>query len=324
MLRRFSAAALLLPNLGAAQEPPVGQTPLPTPTATPSPTPSPSPEVTPTPVTPAPTPTPRATSLVGVPTPTTVRPPSPTATPSPAPSAPAATPMRARRPGPIETVVLTTRRGAMPLWPWLAGVAGLLLLPFAWWSLRRVEPDESEAGPPSELTLDAPAPRPAELALALHPSRAGLNLISATADCEVTIVNEGDRPAEDVRADVQLFSAREERSDEIAAFFAAPIARPATPAFALQPGEERRFRIVTALPHESIHALDARGRPMFVPLVAVAARFRAEGEERRIGQTFVLGVERAEAAKLAPMWLDTPPRQYDNVAARPHGAVVRG
>lgn len=254
--------------------------------------------------------------------PRTAAPPAPVATPMPASSA--ASLSRASAPGAIETVVLPPRV-TPPLWPWVAGAAGLLTLAFAVTSLRRREPDEPWEEPAAAPPLPPePPPRPARLTLAFRPTRAGLNLISATVDGEVTVRNEGDLPAGDVRADLALFSAREERSDELAAFFAAPVARPATPAFVLAPGEERRFRVVAALPHDAIQALDAGGRPMFVPLVGVTAHYRADAEERRVGRAFVLGVERLHSAKLAPMWLDTPPRQYDAVAARPHGDFVHG
>lgn len=305
-LAALPAAAFLLPAGAAAQDNQAMQPPRPSPTVTPGSASSPA--VTPT-STPKLTPVPRGS-------------PAPAATPSPTPSTPAAPPTSESAPGPIETVVLPPPRAAAPLWPWLAGAAGLLTLAFAALSLRRRAPDDAWEEPPAAPPPEPSPPHPARLTLAFHPTRAGLNLISATADGEVTVTNEGDLAVADVRADLALFSAREEQSDELAAFFAAPIARPAIPAFTLGPGEQRRFRAVAALPHDAIHALDAGGRPMFVPLAAVTAHYRAEGQERRVGQAFVLGVERRHSAKLAPMWLDTPPRQYDTVAARRHGDAV--
>lgn len=169
----------------------------------------------------------------------------------------------------------------------------------------------------------APPPLiPGRLALTLRPLRAGLNLISATAECEVTVVNRGDGPVEDVRVVLELMSAREGQGDGLATFFAQPIACPAIPAFAIAPGEERRFRTVAALAHDAIHAFDAAGRPMFVPLLALSAHYRSDGAARRVGQAFAIGVERSDSAKLGPFWLDTPPRLYNTVAARAHGGQV--
>ena len=346
------ASAMLLPTAAPAQiiSIPLGNSsiapapqalPPPEPMATATPTPFPSPVFSPAPLppaavptagptpgpAPAATPTPRrATAPVAQPIPAPAASPTPTASPAPVPPpsvAPSAAPTRE----PIETVVLPQERGAAPLWPWLAGAGGLALLALTWVARRRrrdepaQEPWE-EAGPEP---APAPVPPPSQsgrLALALRPVRAGLNLISATAECEVTVANIGDGLVGEVRVALELMSAREGQGDGLAAFFAQPVGRPAVPAFTLQPGEERSFRTVAALWHDAIHPLDAGGRPMFVPLLALSAHYQSAGETRRIGQAFAVGVERADSAKLGPFWLDTPPRLYDTVAARAHGAAV--
>lgn len=272
---------------------------------------------------------------------------TPTVTPSPSPA-----PVATATPAPIETVVLPPQgRSAAPPWPWLAG-AGLLGILLIAWAIRRhrheardaetwAEPmpePAPEPGPPAEAAASEPVPAkprpamfqrgasiaPSRLALAVRPTRAGLNLISATVDCEVTIANEGPRPAEDIRAELRLMSAHAGQDSDLASFYAEPTIRPATPPFALAPGEERRVRIVAALPHDVIRPLQAGGRPMFVPLLALAVRWRDGDAPRRAGQAYAVGIERVDSTKLAPFWLDTPPRQYDGVVARPHGAPVEG
>ena len=115
-----------------------------------------------------------------------------------------------------------------------------------------------------------------------------------------------------------------EQDAELATLFAEPIPRPVVPAFALAPGEARRFRTVAALAHNAIRTVEAGGRPMFVPMLALAARYVADGAERRIGQGYAVGIERPGSAKLQPFWLDVPGRQYDALGARPHGAAVTG
>lgn len=146
-------------------------------------------------------------------------------------------------------------------------------------------------------------------------------MLTATADGEVTLTNTGDAPAHDIRAAVGLFSAHAGADTDLADLAAQPIGRPATPPFTLQPGEERRFRAVAALPHDAIRPMTAGGRPMFVPLLAVAVRYR-DTTERQVAQAFAVGVERGDSTKLAPLWLDVPPRSFDKVGARPHAAAI--
>lgn len=348
------STAMLVPTVAPAQVIPVplGNTsiapspqavPTPAPTPTPTPAPFPSPVFTPTPLattaTPAPVATPTVDALPAPPRSSTPAPrPSPTPaaapTPTPVPSAtpaPLAVPSAAPAREPIETVVLPQPRQAAPLWPWLAwGLAGagaLASLALVWMLIRRrrhepaEEPWEEPAAKPEPVAT--PTPRPSgRLALTLRPLRAGLNLISATAECEVTVANTGVEPVEHVRVALALMSARERQGDDLAAFFAEPIGRPAVPAFALAPGEQRHFRTVAALSHDAISPLDAGGRPMFVPLLALSAHYQSAGEPHRIGRAFVVGLERVGSAKLGPFWLDTPPRLYDAVSARVHGSAV--
>ena len=331
----FLAAAV------TAQEPSLQQVPLPvvTPTPAPGPTVAAPPVVLATPtLTPRPgiddVPTPvfvpnaRPTPASARPTPTVTPAASPSATPTisptPTPSATNAAPL------PIETVILPQQRD-LPAWVWVAGGAALLLILLGWLGLRRQRDVEDEDGWEDEVVEEAVPPGTfiepiparsddrARLSVALRPTRAGLNLISATAECEVTIVNLGKLVAEDVRASLRLMSARDGQEAELAAFYADTGGRPATPTFSLAPGEERRFRAVTALPHDAIHSIDAGGRPMFVPLVGLSVRYRDGEGLRRVGQAFMLGVDQGGSAKLAPFWLDGPARSYEQVGARPHG-----
>ena len=333
----LGAPALALTSIASAAQvtPPVDPLPgipLPTPTATPATTPTPEPTAAPTP---APTATPaRPASARPTPraTPSPVRTPTPeptAAAPTPAPeptavAAPAPAPVATATPAPIETVIVPPARAAAPVWPWLAGGA-VLLLGAALLLSRHRTPAELQpdfAGEP--LAAQAPPVARARLAVGVRPTRAGLNLLTATVDGEVTIINTGDVPAHDIRAAVGLLSAHAGADTDLADLAAQPIGRPATPPFSLAPGEERRFRAVAALPHDAIRPMTAAGRPMFVPLVAVAVRYRDAAAERQVAQGFVVGIERVDSVKLAPLWLDVPPRSFDNVAARPHaGAIER-
>lgn len=300
-----------------------------TPTASPTPVPSPTATLTPTP-TQTSRPAARATATrTRVPEPVPIPRPSPRAStdverPSPAtptPSAePSATPSPASTPPPIETVVLPPGHETAPVWPWFVGGAVVLgLLAIGWAALRRRGEPRTQPVEPVFHPMPLPAAR---IALAVRPTRAGLNLLSATVDTEVTLSNAGDAPAHDVRAELRLFSLTNGQDAELAAFYDEPIVRPSTPAFTLHPGEERRFRVVAALPHGDIRPITAGGRPMFVPLVALSVRYRDGQVERQAAQAFAVGVERVDSAKLAPLWLDAPARQYEGVAARAHAGVL--
>ena len=191
---------------------------------------------------------------------------------------------------------------------------------------------EPEAGAPSSLErapsfLERPAVgAAASLSVALRPVRAGLNLLSATSESEITVTNDGDIPAEDVRLYLRLITAHSgldaELAEIAAAIAAAPAGRPVVSPFALAPGESRSVSAVGALPREAIRPLSAAGRPMIVPVVALDVAFASGGQPRQVSQAFAIGVERVDSPKLAPFWLDTPPRSYDQVAARPHGPLL--
>lgn len=172
-----------------------------------------------------------------------------------------------------------------------------------------------EVPPPAAASV---SPR-ARLAIEFRPKRAGLNLLSATSENEISLTNIGDASADDIRVQVVLLSAHSGQDAELAELYAAPIQRPVVPAFALAPGETRTVTAVAALPRDSIRSLTAAGRPMFVPIVAVNVIYAGGGQ---LAQAFAVGIERVDSAKLAPFWLDAPSRTYDQVAARPHAAAL--
>lgn len=190
------------------------------------------------------------------------------------------------------------------------------------------EPAPARAAParpvaPQPGLAAAPAPR-AAIELAVHPRRAGLNLLSATAEVEVELVNAGALPAQDIAVDVRLLGARAGHDELLASHFAEPIARPVTARFALLPGEQRSVRAVAALPRDAMEPLVAGGRPMFVPVVAVNVLYGWEAEGRgQSAAAWVVGIAREGTDKLAPFWLDVQPRMHEELGAREHGLAVR-
>ena len=163
------------------------------------------------------------------------------------------------------------------------------------------------------------APR-ARVTCELRPLRAGLNLLSATVECELVVTNTGTAPAEAIRTGVALLTAHAGQDTDLARFNAAPIGRPATPPFALAPGESRTIRTVVAIARDAIQTMTAANRPMFVPVVATNILYATAGDDAQTARAWVVGIERVDSAKLAPFWLDAPARMFTTVAARPHAA----
>ncbi|TCP33651.1 hypothetical protein EV292_105100 [Sphingomonas sp. BK235] len=318
----------------------------PTPSATPTPRATATPRATPTPrTTPTPRVTPSAPPSAAATTPAPRQ--SPRATPTSAPerSPTAATPPIAPA-SPASPPAPTAAAPAPPrssLWP-LAGLLALIVAIGALvWARRRAATRSAEVAPtpaaappapsPAATPVTPPAPRPAPaaptvdsprawLALALRPRRGGINLLTATLDAELELVNEGDAPAEAIQLGAWLLSAHRDQQAELAALFAQPPSRAAVAPFALAPGERRVVPLLLTLPRAAIVPLDAGGRAMFVPVAAVDARYRSGTLAAQTAAAYAIGVERAGADKLAPFWLDAP-RMHETLGARPHGAPIR-
>ena len=276
--------------------------------------------------------TPAAGPVVAAPPAASVTP-TPTATPDAAVSTPVAPPT-AVAPAPA----VPSGDNGPSIWPLL--VAGLVVVGLAVLLFRRrrrpeiveevveptpavppIIPRKAAAVPLAEAAV--PAEPRAHLTLTLRPLRAGLNLLTAIVDCEVTITNTGPVAAQDVRLDVRLLSAGGGQDADLAAIYAQAPARPAVPAFTLEPGETRQVKAMAALARAAIVPMTAGNRPMFVPIVALVARYRANAATAgQTSQAFAVGIERVDSAKLAPLWLDQPARMHTGVAARPHAAVL--
>ena len=166
-----------------------------------------------------------------------------------------------------------------------------------------------------------PAVPRARVTCDLRPLRAGLNLLSATVECELVITNTGTVAAEAIRTGIALLTAHARQDTDLAQFNAAPIGRPATPPFALAPGETRTIRTVVAIAREAIQTMTAANRPMFVPVVATNILYTTAGDDAQTARAWVVGIERVDSAKLAPFWLDAPAKMFTTVAARAHAAT---
>lgn len=311
---------------------------------------------------PLPTPTAAATLLPGTGAASTSvarQPTAPIDEPSPVPTGAATTAPEAVPPSASERSS-SGEVGGLSLW--LAGLVAIAAVGGGIFIMRRRRADTASTIPSAETGVESnagteptPPPRPAasprpasvspavpapplmldrggdpttvatprsRLALRLEPKRAGFNLITATVEGELIVRNEGEVAASAIRIGAVLLEAGSGRESEVAAFFAQPIVRPATPPFALAPGEERRVRIVVAHGREAIRGIPANGRAMFVPVVAINALHGGGDASGQTGRAFAVGVERADSDRLMPFWLDVPPRMYDGLAVRSYGPVV--
>ncbi|MFT3978181.1 MAG: hypothetical protein QM688_13890 [Sphingomonas bacterium] len=324
----------------APQAPPRAHpSPRPTPSATPrekpepraSPSPKPGPTDIPAPVesvAPAPTPTPE---------PVLTPEPAPVATPAPQVAAPAP------ESGWFDWM-LAAALGLVVLL-----VAGLVL----WRRRKAIAVDDADIARPiaaapeparlpvepvaaSEPVAPSAAPEPPQFLERTAPNerawidfvqpavhRAGLNIVTATADVSLVVRNEGKVPARGIRVAIRLTSAQAGQDAVLDALFAEPVERPAVPPFDLGPGEERKVRAIATLPRDAIVALSAAGREMFVPVVALNALYDAGGARGQTTAAFAVGIERPDGVKLGPLWLDEPPRMHDAIGIRAHGTTVK-
>ena len=70
--------------------------------------------------------------------------------------------------------------------------------------------------------------------------------------------------------------------------------------------------------------MNAAGREIFVPLITVDARYDiGDGARGQTAAAFAIGRIRKGGAKLAPFWLDIPPKMFDALSARPHDFSVK-
>jgi hypothetical protein len=162
-----------------------------------------------------------------------------------------------------------------------------------------------------------------QLEIAFVPRRAGANVTSAAVDYDLIVRNTGAAAADDVHVRVELVTAGNAHDAELQALLGRPIDKPVTAPFTLSPGEERGLRALVMLPKNGINVVTVKGRPMFVPIVAIDLRYRWQGGEGQTAESFVVGIRPKEGERMRPFWLDVPPRMYDTVTAHPHAVTAK-
>jgi hypothetical protein len=232
---------------------------------------------------------------------------------------------------------------------WIALFIALLLLPalgVVLWFLRR----SATGAPVGEAAWDeddddwvaadepAPPPTPApivpprrppgtsarpQLEIAFTPRRAGANITSAAVEYDLEVRNTGAIAAEDVRVRVDLVTAGNDHDAQLEAPFAQPVDAPMTAPFTLPANDKIGLRAMVMLPKSAISVVTVKGRPMFVPIVAVDVRYRWASGEGQTAESFVIGIAAKQGERMRPFWLDVTPRMYDTATARPHAVGAR-
>jgi hypothetical protein len=225
------------------------------------------------------------------------------------------------------------------LWPALGGV--LILLLGGFWLLRRRRAEAAlersreaargelggvlrtpepapvpAAEPEPEPEPEAPpAPRP-WLELDIVPERAAATDAEATVQYALTITNQGDAEARNIRIDPRLFNAGAE--DEMAAFLQGPIHElSGSPQVGIAPGGTLRLNGQVAMPKAELQEIELAGRRIFVPMVAINVAYDWAGGTGRTSRSWLVGREaETPQAKMGPFRLDLGPRIYRSVGRR--------
>lgn len=245
---------------------------------------------------------------------------------------------------------------ATPLHPskvWIFVLLAILVLPgavVAAWFYRRALPaggfapavddddDDDWVAPAEPAPVAAPpAPAPAvpvprqtpgstaraQIEVAFRPRRAGTNLTSAAVDCELVVRNTGSAPAHAVRLSVALITAGNAHDAELHALFDNGGVRPVVAPFDLAPGADKTVKAMAMLPKEAINVVSVKGRPMFVPMVAVNALYEWSGGSGQTASSHVVGIAGSGGERMRPFWLDQAQRMHDGVSEHAHSVAVR-
>ena len=334
-MRTLAVLGLIAAPL-AAQDAPVA-----TPTVVPPPVvptePTPAATASPT-IAPMPTPTTAATPSPAASTTPRRREPTPTvsALPTPPPTvAPSATPDRAIVSAPTPTAtpapLPTEPEPATRDRTWLAALAlALLGVAAAGFVLARrrrtadgveqdvpiapVVPPSSPVPPLPPMAQPAIPAAPAagsgivtsslrpKIVLALRPLRAGVETLRARVEYELTVGNTGSALAAGLNVELVLLSAGNSHDRLLAQFWAEPRGAPVANGITVEVGGAILVTGEALMDRDAIETITAADRRMFVPMIA-ARVLSASGNVLARG-AWLIGVERAGAAKLAPLALD--------------------
>lgn len=316
----------------------------------PSTTTTPPPAATPPRNVPAATPAPERDRSVAAPRPAAPAPARDDAPVAAEPAGPSPAPQAASSP-PVETAPApapepqapapapeaTEPRGSGWLWPAAGGALLLLLGGLLLLRRRRAQAALEQARDSARDELGgvlrtpepapAPAPKPAPepeastvprpwLELDIVPERASATEAEAVVQYALTITNQGDSEARNIRIDPRLFNAGAE--SDMAAFFQGPIhEQSGSPQVVIAPGGTLRLNSQVAMPMAEVREIEMAGRRIFVPMVAINVAYDWAGGTGRTSRSWLVGREaETPQAKMGPFRLDLGPRIYRSVGRR--------
>lgn len=177
-----------------------------------------------------------------------------------------------------------------------------------------------------------PAPAPVSLGvvstslrpwldLELAPSTAVIDDEKAVVQFDITVFNSGSAPARDVLIEAILFNAGPDQDEEIASFFASPVAEgeriPLIP-----PLQRMSFRSTATIRRDQVRVFEAGERKVFVPIIGFNALYRWSAGEGQTSASYILGRD-MKGEKMAPFILADGARTFNGVGAREHTVRVR-
>jgi hypothetical protein len=156
----------------------------------------------------------------------------------------------------------------------------------------------------------------------LVPDRALLDEKGAAIAFNVTLFNSGSAPARDVSIEACLINAGSGQDAELGNFFGRDRKQsdtiPVIAPFARVP-----LRTAVRLPKDSIREYEVEGRRLFIPMVAVDARYRWASGEGQTAVSFMVGRGKEEDDRLAPLRTDQGPRSWQGLGARRYEKGLR-
>jgi hypothetical protein len=267
---------------------------------------------------------------------------------APAPTTPAP---QTAAPAPVETLPapLPVPEAAAPqpaapepqstswLWPAAGGALVLLLAGLVLLRRRRAKGKRGQrldaargelgavpVAEPEPRPVPAPEPKPETpaaprpwLELDIIPERAAATEAEALVHYALTVTNQGEAEARNIRIDPRLFNAGAE--GDMAAFFQGPIhEQSGSPHIVIAPGGTLKLNGQVALPMAELQEMEVAGRRIFVPMVAINVAYDwAGGGTGRTSRSWLVGREaETPQAKMGPFRLDLGPRIYRSVGRR--------
>lgn len=156
-----------------------------------------------------------------------------------------------------------------------------------------------------------------KLNVELHPDRVVITDQEVVLMFDLLIVNSGSAPARDLLVEAKLFTAHLGQDREIATFFENPTSSGDRMA-SIAPLGRLSLKSMVKMPLEEVHAFQAAGKTLFVPLVGLNLLYRYGSSAGQAGASFLVGRGSEADEKLAPFRTDVRPRIFRGLSSRPH------